>query len=142
MKPLRRSTSNSTPPSKQKKRKKSIPIQKDHTIPEFSESQQILTTVNALSKRMDKLETISVKLDKNLADTVLDIKAMNNVVCELKNELTKSVDSTLKHELSVVREEQNNLKGEMEEKLKNTEVEVKRLKGRVGSLVEEKNIIL
>ena len=67
---------------------------------------------------------------------------MNNVVCELKNELTESVDSTLKHELSVAREEQNNLKGEMEEKLKNTEVEVKRLKGRVGSLVEEKNIIL
>ena len=49
---------------------------------------------------------------------------MNNVVCELKNELTKSFDSTLKHELSVVREEQNNLKDETEEKLKKTEAEV------------------
>ena len=47
------------------------------------------------------------------------------MVCELRNELTKSVDSTLKHELSVVREEQHNLKDEMEEELKKAEVEVK-----------------
>ena len=67
---------------------------------------------------------------------------MNNVVCELRNELTKSVDSTLKHELSVVREEQHNLKDEMEEKLKKAEVEVKRLKGRVASLVDEKNNLI
>ena len=63
------------------------------------------------------------------------------MVCELRNELTKSVDSTLKHDLSVVREEQHNLKDEMEEKLKKAEVEVKRLKGRVASLLDRKNLI-
>ena len=115
IKPHRLSTSSSTPPSKQKKCRQSLPTKKEHTIPETSDLQQILTTINALSKRIDKLETVTVKLDKNMANTVLDIKTMNNVVCELRNELTKSVDSTLKHELSVVREEQHNLKDEMED---------------------------
>ena len=142
IKPHRLSTSNSTPPSKQKKCRKSLPTKKEHTIPETSDLQQILTTINALSKRIDKLETVTVKLGKNLANTVLDIKTMNNVVCELRNELTKSVDSTLKHELSVVREEQHDLKDEMEKKLKKAEVEVKRLKGRVASLVDEKNNLI
>ena len=64
------------------------------------------------------------------------------MVCELKSELFTSIDSKLKHQLSVMREDQNNFRNEMEEKLKKAEAEVKRLQGRVGSLVEEKTNLL
>ena len=109
---------------------------------EVKELQQVLEAVNSCNKRIDNLETITANLDKNLTNSVFDCRVVNNMVCELKSELFTSIDSKLKHQLSVMREDQNNFKNEMEEKLKKAEAEVKRLQGRVGSLVEEKTNLL
>ena len=110
---------------------------------EVKELQQVLEAVNSCNKRIGNLETITANLDKNLTNSVFDCRVVNNMVCELKSELfTSSIDSKLKHQLPVMREDQNNFKNEMEDKFKKAEAEVKRLQGRVGSLVEEKTNLL
>jgi glycerol-3-phosphate cytidylyltransferase-like family protein len=134
--------SNLTPQSQKKKHMKAHSTKKTYPNSEGKELQQVLEAVNSCNKRIDNLETITANLDKNLTNSVFDCRVVNNMVCELKSELSTSIDSKLKHQLSVMREDQNNFKNEMEEKLKKAEAEVKRLQGRVGSLVEEKPNLL
>ena len=58
------------------------------------------------------------------------------------NDLSNSWNSRLKHELTVVQNEIKQLKDDFDLKILKAESEVKKVRGRVGSLVEEKGNLL
>lgn len=120
--------------------------QKDKTSACSSKSeglQEVWEYVRSVSKRIESLENVTSQLDKILADSVVDLKIANDQINDSNDELSNSLKDHLKHELSVTRREQKTYEVEFNQKInKLAETEVNRIRGRVGSLVEEKNSLL
>ena len=100
--------------------------------------QQMLDLLNSCNKRIDDLEKVTAKLDQSIANSDLELLALNKTVSDSKDDMSKHIESRVKHEVSIIKKDQISLANEVNERISKAESEVKRLQGRVGSLVEEK----
>lgn len=91
------------------------------------------------SNRIDNLENIFSKLDKDMAIADLEIRLINDKLSASSDDMTSSFTSQLKHELTVSKQELNQFKDDVNEKLSKSETELNKLRDRVGSLVDEKS---
>ena len=95
--------------------------------------------LNEINKRVDAHENFINKLDKDLALSDFEINILNDKLAEPHiNDLPSTLNSHLKHELTVVRNEMNQLRDKFSTKVCKAESELIKLRGRVGSLLEEK----
>ena len=74
-----------------------------------------------------------------MAISDLEIRLINDKLSASKDDMTSSFTSQLKHELTVSKQELNQFKDDVNEKLSKSETELNKLRGRVGSLVDEKS---
>ena len=74
-----------------------------------------------------------------MAISDLEIRLINDKLSASKDDMTSSFASQLKHELTVSKQELNQFKDDVNEKLTKSETELNKLRGRVGSLVDEKS---
>ncbi|CAB4038969.1 Hypothetical predicted protein, partial [Paramuricea clavata] len=100
---------------------------------------KIIDHLNEINKRVDTHENFINKLDKDLALSDFEINILNDRLAEAHiNDLPSTLNSHLKHELTVVRNEMNQLRDEFSTKVSKAESELIKIRGRVGSLLEEK----
>ena len=105
----------------------------------FEKLKQVKDFLTQCSNRIDNLENIFSKLDKDMAISDLEIRLINDKLSASKDDMTSSFASQLKHELTVSKQELNQFKDDVNEKLTKSETELNKLRGRVGSLVDEKS---
>ena len=74
-----------------------------------------------------------------MAISDLEIRLINDKLSASKDDMTSSFTTQLKHELTISKQELNQFKDEANEKLSKSETELNKLRGRVGSLVDEKS---
>ena len=112
------------------------------TLPTHSNGlnqKQINDFIESINNRVNKLEQLMIKIDLTLATTDIEILDIQSNLTNTKKELSESLTSHLKHELCVIKDSQNNNKDETNNCFVRAETEIKRLQGRIGSLVEEKS---
>ena len=66
----------------------------------------------------------------------------NNTLSDSKDQMSAFINSYLKHELAVIKTDQNSFKDEINDHLVKADKEVSKLRGRVGSIMEEKSSLL
>lgn len=106
------------------------------------EQKQILDFMEKTNSRINELEQFALKVDKVIASTDVDIIDIKNKLSNIKKDLSESLNSGMKHELSVIKQAQTNDRDEINNRFAKTNAELKRLQGRVGSLVDEKANLL
>ena len=74
-----------------------------------------------------------------MAISDLEIRFINDKLSAPKEDMTTFFSSQLKHELTVSKQKLNNFNDDVHEKLSKSETEFNKLRGRVGSLVDEKS---
>ena len=94
------------------------------------------------NSRINELEQFALKVDKVIASTDVDIIDIKNKLSNIKKDLSESLNSGMKHELLVIKQAQTNDRDEINNRFAKTNAELKRLQGRVGSLVDEKANLL
>ena len=115
------------------------------TLPTHSNGpnqKQIIDFTESINNRVNKLEQLMIKIDSTLATTDVEILDIQSNLTNTKKELSESLTSHLKYELRVIKESKNNNKDETNNRFVKAETEIKRLQGRIGSLVEEKSQLL
>ena len=98
----------------------------------------LLEYIHSFAKRLETLEDIFNKIDKILAESNVKHRTNSDKFNEVKDELSKSVNVQIKHEINILRKQQSDFESRIDEIIKKVKSESSRLRGRVGSLVEEK----
>ena len=91
---------------------------------------------------MAGLEKVISKLDKTTSESYFEIKNINNTLSVSKEQMSTFINSHLKHELAVIKSDQNSFTDQIYTHMNKVDKETSKLRGRVGSLIEEKGCLL
>ena len=124
------------------KRRRGVP----KSYPDSNEKNQsiemVLDEIKSIEKRMAGLEEVISKLDKTTSESDFEIKNINNTLSASREQMSTFINSYLKHELAVIKSDQNSFIDRIYAHMNNVDKEMSKLRGRVGSLIEGKGSLL
>ena len=124
------------------KRRRRVPKSYPDTNEENQSIETVLDEIKSIEKRMAGLEKVISKLDKTTSKSDFEIKNINNTLSASKEQMSTFINSYLKHELAVIKSDQNSFIDEIHAHMNKVDKEMSKLRGRVGSLIEEKGSLL
>ena len=124
------------------KRRRRVPKSYPDTNEENQSIETVLDEIKSIEKRMAGLEKVISKLDKTTSESDFEIKNINNTLSASKEQMSTFINSYLKHELAVIKSDQNSFIDEIHAHMNKVDKEMSKLRGRVGSLIEEKGSLL
>ena len=128
--------------SKLDKRRRRVPKSYPDTNEENQSIETVLDEIKSIEKRMAGLEKVISKLDKTTSESDFEIKNINNTLSASKEQMSTFINSYLKHELALIKSDQNSFIDEIHAHMNKVDKEMSKLRGRVGSLIEEKGSLL
>ena len=124
------------------KRRRGVPKSYPDTNEKNQSIETVLNEIKSIEKRMAGLEKVISKLDKTTSESDFEIKNINNTLSASKEQMSTFINSYLKHELAVIKSDQNSFIDEINTHMNKVDKEMSKLRGRVGSLIEEKGSLL
>ena len=124
------------------KRRRGVPKSYPDTNEKNQSIKTVLDEIKSIEKRMAGLEKVISKLDKTTSESDFEIKNINNTLSVSKEQMSTFINTYLKHELTVIKSDQKSFIDEIYAHMNKVDKEMRKLRGRVGSLIEEKDSLL
>lgn len=107
-----------------------------------SNQKLFLNYIEMTNSRISKLEELVTKVDQAVATSDLEVNQLRNVMSNTHKDVSYSLDSRFKHELSIIKSSRIDFNEEINARLSKVESDINRYQGRVGSLAEEKTHLI